>query len=66
MDRNFQQWLRDNELDAQTWTPELQRSLRQRFEAEHPSATITPASEVLIMPVQCQWPARCYRVEAQL
>lgn len=55
----FNQWLDANGYDAKQWTPELKRALRARYEAQKPRPK--PA-EVLIAPITCQWPARCYRV----
>lgn len=60
----FNQWLERQNLDAQSWSPELQRSLRARYELEcRPVEAPKPTTVAIVAPVQCQWPQRAYRVE---
>ena len=51
---DFQQWLIDQDIDAQTLEPVLERSLRSRFEAEQEP----PACVLVVVGDLCQWPAR--------
>jgi len=61
----FPQWLERQNLDAQSWSPELQRSLRARYELECRPALIEPSTVAIVAPVQCQWPQRAYRVDCK-
>lgn len=60
----FQEWLETRDIDCQTLTIELQRSLRARWEAEFPPAA--PPAEKLVQPSDCQWPQRNYRIAAEV
>ncbi len=55
---DFQTWLA-HRIDAQSLTPELERTLRAEWEAQQP----VPQADILLVPVECRWPQRFYRCE---
>ncbi len=59
MDDKFNAWLVSKNIDIQQLIPELELSLRQRYEQER------PIERVLVIPADlCQWPARGYWMPA--
>ncbi len=52
---DFQTWLASR-IDCETLTPELERTLRAEWEAQQPA----PPADILLVPVECRWPARGY------
>lgn len=53
---DFQTWLADRSIDCNELQPELLAALQSQYEAE--CRRCSPVSEVLIVPIDCSWPAR--------
>jgi hypothetical protein len=54
---SFSDWLLARDIDIQQLEPDIEAALRRQYEAE----TSEPDS-VLVLPSDCQWPARAYWV----
>jgi hypothetical protein len=55
----FADWMAEHGFDAQHWSAELKRSLRQRYEREHPAKIVVDCRG-------CDWPQKTYRQEVTL
>jgi len=57
---SFDQWLAQRCIDCNELTRELEIALHSQYEADCQRSA--PPSEVLLVPVYCQWPSRGYWV----
>ena len=53
---DFQAWIFERSVDCNELTPELEQSLQAQYEADCQRSA--PVAEVLLVPMDCQWPAR--------
>lgn len=58
----FTEFLESRCIDCQTLTPELETALQSQFDREQ--QRLAPVAEVLVLPVDCSWPARGHWVSS--
>ncbi len=52
----FSDFLESRSIDCQELAPELLTALQSQYAAEYPPEP--PQADILIVPSECQWPAR--------
>ena len=57
---DFQTWLEQRSIDCQELNQELLAALQSQYELD--VQRCTPVNEVLILPSDCLWPQRGFRV----
>lgn len=60
---DFQEWLHARGIDCESLTAELKTALLCQWTNERMAAQ--PPSVVLVLPADCLWPMRTYRVDAK-
>ncbi len=60
--QTWQQWLDARNIDIDSMTAELEAALQSQYQAD--CQRVEPVSEVLVVPMNCSWPARCFWIPA--